>query len=61
MPNDEMMTVGECCAFLKIGRRTFDTWREKDIAPPCFKVGGRVFVRRSVLMQWINEQEAEAA
>ena len=58
--SDELLTIQEVIAELKVTRPTFYDWRAKKRAPRCFKLpNGELRVRRSVLEDWIaNREEA---
>jgi excisionase family DNA binding protein len=50
MPRDEMLTIAEVLAELKISRPTFYRWRALEKGPKCVTLpGGRVRVKRSAL------------
>jgi predicted DNA-binding transcriptional regulator AlpA len=59
---DELLSVAEICAELKISRRTFYRWRELRIGPEAIKLpNGEIRVPRSILMAWLTKlQECSA-
>jgi hypothetical protein len=51
---DDLMTMAEVLAELKVARSTFDTWRVLGVAPECIKYpNGQLRVRRSALNVWL--------
>jgi len=51
---DDLMTMAEVLAELKVARSTFDTWRILGVAPECIKYpNGQLRVRRSALSAWL--------
>lgn len=56
-PRDDLLTVAEVLAELKVARSTFDTCRLLGSAPPCIKYpNGQIRVRRSALEAWLAER-----
>lgn len=52
--SDDLLTVAEVLAELKVARSTFDTWRVLGSAPQCIKYpNGQLRIRRSALDQWL--------
>jgi len=52
--SDDLLTMAEVLAELKVARSTFDTWRVLGTAPECIKYpNGQIRVRRSVLTAWL--------
>jgi predicted DNA-binding transcriptional regulator AlpA len=52
--SDDLLTVAEVLAELKVARSTFDTWRVLGSAPECIKYpNGQLRIRRSALEQWL--------
>ncbi|GAA1782519.1 helix-turn-helix domain-containing protein [Luedemannella flava] len=59
---DELMTVPEVLAELRVPRSTWYQWRQLGKAPRVFKLpNGELRVRRSVLNDWLTSLESEAA
>ncbi len=51
---DELLSVAEMCAELKISRRTFYRWRELRVGPAAIKMpNGEIRVYRSVFVAWL--------
>lgn len=62
MAGDELMTVPEVLAELKIPRSTWYQWRQNGRTPRVYKLpNGELRVRRSALDDWLSELESEAA
>lgn len=56
-PREDLLTVAEVLAELKVARSTFDTWRLLGSAPECIKYpNGQIRVRRSALEAWLAER-----
>ena len=61
MARDEMLTIRELLAELRISRPTFYDWRAKGRAPRCIKLpNGDLRVRRSELLRFIDTCEEAA-
>jgi excisionase family DNA binding protein len=63
---DELLTIEEVIAELRVPRSTFYRWREKGIAPRVMKLpSGAVRIRRTALDEWLrgleDDQEEHAA
>lgn len=59
---DELLTVPEVLAKLRVPRSTWYQWRQTGRAPRVFKLpNGALRVRRSVLEDWLTGLESEAA
>ena len=59
---DELLTVREVLAELRVPRSTWYQWRQTGKAPRVFKLpNGELRVRRSVLEEWLSGLESEAA
>jgi len=55
---DDLLTLAEVLMKLKVSRSTWNDWRAKNRAPRCTKLpNGTLRVRRSVLDQWLEDQE----
>lgn len=57
-PNDDLLTISEAAAILRTPVATLRYWRHLRIGPRSFKIGRRVFYRRSDVEAWLREQEA---
>lgn len=56
-PRDDLLTIAEVLAELKVARSTFDTWRLLGSAPQCIKYpNGQIRIRRSALEAWLAER-----
>ena len=53
---DEMLTLQEACAFLRVPEGTLRYWRHLGSGPRSFKVGRRVRYWRADLVLWLTEQ-----
>lgn len=61
MARDEMLTISEILAELRISRSTFYDWRAKGRAPRCIKLpNGDLRIRRSELVRFIDTCEEAA-
>ncbi|WP_395110575.1 helix-turn-helix transcriptional regulator [Actinomadura sp. SCN-SB] len=59
---DELLTVAEVIAELRVARATFYRWRQLGKAPRSIKYpNGDVFIRRSELERWLSSHEEAAA
>ena len=59
---DELMTVAEVIAELRVPRSTWYQWRQVGKAPRAHKLpNGELRIRRSVLNEWLAGLESEAA
>ena len=60
---DELLSIAEICAELKISRRTYYRWRELRIAPEeSHKLpNGEIRVYRSVFIAWLAKHQECAA
>jgi len=56
-PGEEMLTLHEACAFLRIPEGTLRYWRHADQGPASFTLGRRVVYRRTEVERWIAAQE----
>lgn len=62
MARDEMLTLSEVIAELRISKSTFYDWRAKGRAPRCLKLpNGDLRVRRSELTRFVDSCEEVAA
>jgi excisionase family DNA binding protein len=57
MTADDLLTVDEIAAELRVPESTFRTWRSIGKGPKSFKLGRRVVYRRSDVEAWIAQQE----
>lgn len=55
-PGDEMLTLQEACAFLRVPEGTLRYWRHLGAGPRSFKIGRHVRYWRSELVRWLTEQ-----
>lgn len=59
---EELLSVAEICAELKISRRTFYRWRELRIGPDAIKLpNGEIRVPRSSFAAWLARLREGAA
>jgi predicted DNA-binding transcriptional regulator AlpA len=59
---DELLTVKEVIAELRVPRSTWYQWRQVGKTPKVFKLpNGELRIRRSVLNEWLASLESEAA
>jgi excisionase family DNA binding protein len=55
---DELMTVSEVIAELRVPRSTFYRWRQQGTAPRAVKLpSGDVRIRRAALQEWLRGLE----
>ena len=55
-PGNEMLTLQEACAFLRVPEGTLRSWRHLGAGPRSFKVGRHVRYWRADLILWLTEQ-----
>jgi predicted DNA-binding transcriptional regulator AlpA len=55
-PGDEMLTLQEACAFLRIPEGTLRYWRHLGAGPRSFKIGRHVRYWKADLIDWLSEQ-----
>ena len=55
-PGDEMLTLQEACAYLRIPEGTLRYWRHLGSGPRSFKIGRHVRYLRTDLVLWLTEQ-----
>jgi excisionase family DNA binding protein len=53
---DEMLTLQEACAYLRIPEGTLRYWRHTGAGPRSFKIGRHVRYWRADLILWLTEQ-----
>ncbi len=53
---DEMLTLQEACALLRIPEGTLRYWRHLGAGPRSFKIGRHVRYWRTDLILWLTEQ-----
>jgi excisionase family DNA binding protein len=59
---EDLLTVDEVCAALRVTRSTFNDWRAKQCAPPCVRLPNRQLrFRRSALERWLTSHEETSA
>ena len=52
---DELLTIEEVIAELRVSRSTFYRWRRQGTGPPAVRLpSGAVRIRRSALRQWLR-------
>jgi predicted DNA-binding transcriptional regulator AlpA len=55
---DDLLTLDEAVAFLRVPRSTFYYWRQKRRGPRSIKLpNGDVRIRRRDLLAWLESQE----
>jgi predicted DNA-binding transcriptional regulator AlpA len=55
---DELLTIAEVIAELRVPRSTFFRWREQGIGPRVMKLpSGTVRIRRAALEEWLRGLE----
>jgi excisionase family DNA binding protein len=57
---DEMLTLQEACAYLRIPEGTLRYWRHLGSGPHSFKIGRHVRYWRTDLILWLTEQTNRA-
>lgn len=55
-PGDEMLTLQEACAYLRVPEGTLRYWRHLRCGPRSFKIGRHVRYWRTDLILWLTEQ-----
>lgn len=55
-PGDEMLTLEETCAFLRLPEGTLRYWRQIGAGPHSFKLGRHVRYWKTDLLLWLSEQ-----
>jgi hypothetical protein len=55
-PGDQMLTLAEACAFLRVPEGTLRYWRHLGCGPRSFKIGRHVRYWRTDLILWLTEQ-----
>ncbi len=53
---DDMLTLQEACAYLRIPEGTLRYWRHLGAGPRSFKIGRHVRYWRADLVLWLTEQ-----
>lgn len=53
---DEMLSLQEACAFLRVPEGTLRYWRHLGTGPRSFKIGRHVRYWRADLLLWLTEQ-----
>lgn len=52
---DELLTLDEVAAELKVSREALYRWRRRGTGPPAIRLpGGAVRIRRSALLEWLR-------
>lgn len=50
------LTIAECAQFTGIGRdKLMELAHSKNLGFPCFKVGSKFLVNRTLLMKWLDD------
>jgi excisionase family DNA binding protein len=57
---DDLMTPEEVAELARVPIDTLRYWRHRKMGPPSFRLGRRIRYRRSVVLEWIAQQEREA-
>ena len=58
---DQLLTIKEVIAELRVSRTTFYRWRRQGTGPPAVRLpGGGVRIRRSALRQWLHRLDNPA-
>jgi len=55
---DDILDITEASAYVHVCVDTLRYYRCKGVGPHSFKIGRRVFYRKSALDAWIDQQEA---
>lgn len=55
-PGEEMLTLQEACAFLRVPEGTLRYWRHLGAGPHSFKIGRHVRYWRADLVAWLADQ-----
>jgi hypothetical protein len=55
-PGDQMLTLAEACALLRVPEGTLRYWRHLGSGPRSFKIGRHVRYWRTDLILWLTEQ-----
>jgi excisionase family DNA binding protein len=59
--SDQLLTIKEVIAELRVSRTTFYRWRRQGAGPPAVRLpGGGVRIRRSALRQWLHRLDNPA-
>ena len=61
MNDDELLSLNEYAAMIKQSRANMYILQERGQIPKCFQIGGRNFISKSRVLNWLKEQEAQAA
>lgn len=59
--NYELLSLNEYAAMLKQSRSNMYELMDRGEVPNMFKIGGRNFISKSRVLDWLREQEAQAA
>jgi excisionase family DNA binding protein len=54
---DEMLTVDELCAWLKISRKTSERLRKEGL--PFIQIGNGIRFEKEVVLQWLKDHNRE--
>ena len=56
--DEELMTLQEAAAFLRLPDKTLYTWRAKGVGPRGYRVGKHVRYRLEEIESWLSERAA---
>jgi len=59
-PSEEMLTLQEACAYLRVPEGTLRYWRHLGSGPRSFKIGRHVRYWKADLVLWLTEQTNRA-
>lgn len=59
--NDQLLTITEVAALLRVPVATLRWWGHKGSGPDRFKIGRRIMYRQSDVDKWIDAQRRPAA
>lgn len=54
----DRMTLAEAADYIGVSDRCLYAWYENDRGPKAFKLGGRIWYRRSDIDEWANAEMA---
>jgi hypothetical protein len=55
--DDEWLSMEETCILLKISKRSFFTWKAKEILP-CSQIGAKIYVKRSDILNLLENRRS---
>jgi excisionase family DNA binding protein len=53
----DIMSLRELCSYLGITKMTYYNWIKSGDAPQTSKIGRRVFVQKSDIIEWLNSRK----